>query len=265
MLRIYLSNLKKKWLGSLLGPVCITVFIPIIANIWPEFKNQSEAMMAILNNPVYKALLGEIGLFNIGTWQGLFFIYIFVWLEWVMIFASVMIPTGLITSEVVKRTLDVSLSYPIPRWRYLLEKFAVYQTNNLWYPLLIIPITYFVTSSLGEQMDYYLLTQTAFGAWLMFFALGSISLLCAAIFLEPGRSLGAAGVVIFGQYLLIKVASLVDSLSYLKAWSIFNYMKADTVLQEGGIPLINYLIIIIVGLSALSMALYIFQNREIAY
>jgi len=52
--------------------------------------------------------------------------YVGVTMECAIVFLAILVPARIITSEVDKKTLDVTLSYTIPRWRYLLGKFMFY-------------------------------------------------------------------------------------------------------------------------------------------
>ena len=101
--------------------------------------------------------------------------------------------------------------------------------------------------------------------WLLFFALGSLSLLCGALFLKSKKALTAAGIVIFSQYILVRVGGMVSSAEPLKYFSLFNYLNAGTIVSSGTMPIIELLIVIGVGVSALIGALYIFQKRELAF
>ncbi|MHA1207421.1 MAG: ABC transporter permease subunit, partial [Candidatus Hodarchaeales archaeon] len=153
MLTIYKKNMRKYWLIGISFPMAIVIFIPFIAFIWPELKESISAFADILENPLYQVLLGGLSMEDLSTWQGMFFMYIFMLLEWVMIFFFFFIPARLISSESDNRTLDVMLSYPVPRWRYMLEKFSVYLTYNLLYPIMIILSTMFFSELIGEEID----------------------------------------------------------------------------------------------------------------
>ena len=91
-------------------PLSIALFVPIIASIWPTLKEQAASFQELLKNPIYKAFLGQV--VDISTWQGVYFMYIFVWMEWILIFASIFFPVRIISREVEKKTLDIALSYP---------------------------------------------------------------------------------------------------------------------------------------------------------
>lgn len=265
MVKVYLKNFRKKWLNGVAPPIVVTMFAPLIASIWPEFKEQASAWTEILKNPVYQAFLGRLGLADIGTWSGFYFMYIFVWLEMILVYITIFVPVRLISTEVDKNTLDVMLSYPIPRWRYLFEKFSVYLSYNFLYPILILTTTYLSTVFLNEEMDYIILTYSLIGVWFWFFALGALSLLCGTIFLESNKALSAAGVLILGQYILVRIGDLVESLNILKRLSIFNYLNAGTIIGLGKLPLDELFIVAGVGILALLGALYVFQNRELAF
>jgi ABC-2 type transport system permease protein len=262
-MRVFLKNIQKKWRGGILPPLSIGLFVPVIASIWPSLKAQAAGFQELLNNPIYKAFLGQVA--DISTWQGVFFMYIFVWMDWILIFASIFFPVRIISREVEKNTLDIALSYPISRWRYILEKFTSYMTYNLLYPLLLLPLTYFVTEGMGEVIDYGLVGQSLVGVCFLLFALGAMGLLCSSIFLDSGRSTAFAAVLVLGQYILLRVGQLTEGVSWLKQFSVFNYLNYNTVLQLGYLPTDELVIVAAIGIMSLISALYIFQRRELTY
>ena len=262
-MRIYLKNLRKQWRGGFFPPILVALFVPMIGAIWPSFQDQAAAFGELLKNPVYQAFLGEV--VDLSSWEGLYFLYIFVWMEYVVLFTTIFYPVRVISREVEKKTLDISLSYPIPRWRYVLEKYASWLTFNMLYPLIILPLTYIVSEGMGEPINYSIVGYSLAGVWLLLFALGSMSLLCSSIFLDSGSSTGAAAVVVIGQYILLKVGQLTDSVSWVQKYSLFNYLNHATVRTLGYLPMDEVLIVVSVGVVALSAALYIFQKRELAY
>jgi ABC-type transport system involved in multi-copper enzyme maturation permease subunit len=263
-MRVFLTNLRKSWKGGALIPLFVSLIVPLMAGIWPSFKEQAAAFSEILQNPVYQALLGQLGVMDMTTWQGIFYMYVGICMEWAIVIVAILIPARIIASEVDKNTLDVTLSYPIPRWRYLLEKFGVYLTYNLLYAVFIYAFATVSTNSLGETLDMKVLAHAMMGFWLWLFALGAISLLCGTLFLESNRALSASGALIVTQYMMTRLGDLGD-LSFLKDYTVFNYLSTGTILQNGGIPMNELAVILGVGLVTLATALYVFQKRELAY
>ncbi|MHA2129593.1 MAG: ABC transporter permease subunit [Promethearchaeota archaeon] len=265
MSQVYLKGLKKRWLSGIMYPIFIALFVPLIAYMWPMLQDQISTFSELLDTPVYQAILGQLGMIGFGSFDGAIYMYIFSTLEMLMIFITVFIPVRLISSEVDKNTLDVILSYPIPRWRFLLEKFSVYLTYNLLYPALMIFAVVLSSIGLGESINLATFLYSVIGVWLLFFALGSLSLLCGALFLKSRKALPAAGIVILGQYILVRVGGMVSNAEPLKSFSLFNYLNAGTIVSSGIMPINELIIVIAVGVIALAGELYIFQKRELAF
>lgn len=264
MMRVYLKNLQKGWKGGIISPFFVSMFTPLIASIWPSMKEQAAIFAEFLKSPIYQALLGQMGVMDITTWQGFFYMEVGLTLEFVVVFLAILIPTRIITGEVDKNTLDVTLSYPIPRWRYLLEKFMVYLTYSLLYPAFVYIMAVVATNSLGETMDMTVLGHSMIGFWLWLFALGALSLLCGTVFLDSNRALSASGILIVTQYVMTRLGDLGD-LSFLKDFSLFNYLSTGSIFQNGGMILNELAVVLGVGIAALATALYVFQKRELAY
>ena len=263
MVKVFLKGLQKNWLGSFLAALSVAIFIPVIAGIWPTFQDQIATIQELMQNPVYKVFLGEFGISDLTTWFGFYSMYIFTWLEMLMLFLTIFIPARIVTTEVEKRTLDVMLSYPVQRWRFLLEKFSVYLVYNLFYPILILIFTVVSTYSLGEQMDYTIFTYVLIGFWLQFFALGAISLLCSTIFLESKKTIAAAGAINIGQWILMRIGGIIESLEVLKNFSIFNYMNATSIMNAGNFPIGDFFILLGISIAAFVTSLIIFEKREL--
>ena len=263
-MRIYLKNLIKGWKGGVITPFILSLFTIVLGGIWPSFQEQSADFAEILKNPIYQAILGEIALFDISTWQGFFYIEQGVILEFSVIFLAILIPARIVAGEVEKNTLDLTLSYPISRWRYLLEKFMVYQTYSLLYPAFVYVMGGITTNSLGETMDMTVLGHTMIGFWLWLFALGAISLLCGTLFMESNRALGASGALILAQYVMTRFGNLGD-LSFLKDYTVFNYLSTASIFHNSGMLMSDLAVVVSVGVVALVAALYVFQKRELAY
>lgn len=265
MSQVYLKGVKKRWLSGILYPIFIALFVPLIAYMWPMLQDQISSFEELLDTPVYQAILGQLGMIGFGSFEGAIYMYIFSTLEMLMIFVTVIKPVRLLSSEVDENTLDVMLSYPIPRWRFLLEKFGIYLTYNLLYPALMLLAAVLSAVGLGESINLVSFSYSVIGVWLLFFALGSISLLCSALFLKSKKALTASGIVIFGQYILVRVGGMVEAATPLKYFSLFNYLNAGTIVTAGIMPIGELLIVIAVGVIALLGALYIFQKRELAF
>ncbi len=284
MVHVYLKNLRKSWLTGIVPPLFVAGFVATIAIGFPSLRKTILDRLSQMNNPIYQAILGDLGLEGLGlTWQGALFMYAGGTMNIILLFVALFIPVRLLSTEIDKNTLDVMLSYPIPRWRYLLEKFGVYLTYGLIFPISIVSILIGSTAVMNAiyadgyvyndviyyyEIDINLVLNYALGIFLLLFALGALSILCASIFLESNKSLSAAGVIILGQYFLESLGALLggflEGFIEIQAFSLFHYFKIDTILDGGMLPLFDVVIVVGVGLVALIGALIIFHKREFA-
>ncbi|MHA2237359.1 MAG: ABC transporter permease [Candidatus Hodarchaeales archaeon] len=260
-LHVYFHNLRRSWKGGIGIPVFVAGFIAMMAAMWPSMQDQMRDRFASMQGDFYKAILGEMGLGEF-SWQSIFFMYISPTIQIVMIIVAIFI-VRLITTDYDKNRLDVVLSLPIPRWRYILEKYSVFLTFNLLYPVLVFATTIISTAVIGEEIDSFLILNYSIGVWLLLFALGSISLMCGALFLESNKALSVAGLLIVGQYFLNNIGGLLESLNIVQRFSLFYYLKPSTISDVGMLPLGEVFIVLAVGLLALAASLFIFQRREL--
>lgn len=262
---IYKKGLRKGWLMGLIPPSLIALFIFVIAGIWPELKDQISALEEILDSPFYKAFLGALVDLPIGEWYGMFVMYIFMFVEYFIIILAIFIPTRIITGEVDKNTLDTMLSLPVPRWRFILEKYFVFLTYNLFYIIILLPASYIATEFIAEELNYLYLLYSLIGVWFLFFTLGSISLLCAALVLETSKAFALSGALILGQYILLKIAGLTESLHIFRNLSMFNYLGSPEIFSTGAFPIGDLIVVLAVGIIALISALYVFEKKDLSY
>lgn len=271
MLNVYLKGMAKKWKSSLTPALIIGLFVIMISGIWPTLKEQAEVFQYIIDNPVYQSILGNlVGSVMFTTWEGAFYLYIFVWLEMVIVFVTIFSPGRILTNEIDKKSLDISLSYPIPRWRYLLERFGVFLTYNLLYPILTLLAGYFATLALkpydpSVTMDYTLLFIASTSVWMYLFALGALAVLVSTIVLDSRKTLAVSGGIIVGMYLLVRIGSAAETLNFLQYLSIFNYYSPGNILTNGGFIVWEFFAVFGFGIICLIAALWIFQKRELTY
>jgi ABC-type transport system involved in multi-copper enzyme maturation permease subunit len=265
MVYVYLKNLKKSWLTGIVPPALIVGFVGIIAISWPSMQELILDRLETMNNPIMQAILGDLGLEGLGlTWQAALFMYAGGTMNILLLFIAIFIPARLLSAEIDKKTFDIALSLPIPRWRYLLEKFSVFVTYSFVLPLAMVGIMLGSTAIMGETMDVSLVLNYALGFWLLLFTLGAMSLLCATIFLDSNRSLAAAGVLIGGQYFLDSLGGLLEALGNLQVFSLFHYFNLAAIQRAGTLPLLDVIIVLGVGFFSLLAALVIFEKREFA-
>lgn len=278
-LTIYTKFLRKGWIFAILPGIVMAAFGLLMAAIWPEFEALLAANPAfndLLDSPVYQAMLG--GATDMSTYQGFFSIELYTVVEFLMLFLAVFIPVRIISNEVEKNTLDIVLSYPIPRWHFLAQKYLVYLSQIIFIPVFIIISAVISAEGLNAlhnegvivlltpaTINYEGLLLSGFAMFILFFSLGALSLLAASLFLESGRSLAAAGGISIGMWILNSVGGLIEDLNFLQDISFFHYLKTRVILDSGVLVFNDFFIVVFTGVLALIGACYIFNRRELAF
>lgn len=262
---IYRKELGKNiWL--ILIPVVLVGFILLLSIIWPEFRESAEELDKLLDSPYYQAILSEGAIeAGMGSFEGFYGMELFAIMDFAFMTLSIFLGAGIIAREVDHKTLDITLSYPIPRWKLLLGKFAAINTYIFMIPFFVFNPIALTAVIYDENINHFGLFLAFLSRCTIFFALSALSLLCAAIFLRPKLAYSTAGVIIIGSYILGSLAGLVESLKFLKNLSLFSFLDGVTIWLNGSLPLDELVIVLGTGLVALVAALVIFQYRELAY
>jgi ABC-2 type transport system permease protein len=262
---IFRKELQKNYYLGLI-PAVMAAFAILMAFIWPEFEQSAQDFEEVMDADIYQFMLSEGALeVGIGSFEGFVGMELFTILDFAFMALAVFLGAGIIAREVDKGTLDISLSYPIPRWQLPLGKFAAINTY-IFTMALLVPIPISLTAIYyGENIDHLALVLAFFARCCVFFALSALSLLCAAIFLRPKLAYSAAGGVVVGSYILMGLGGLVDSLKLLRNLSMFYYMDGTAIWATGNFPLDEFVIVVGAGVLALVAALVIFQRQELTY
>ena len=109
MLEIYIKSFRKTYYIGLICAVVVGSMVSLVVSIWPEFKSQSAAFVELLKSPFYSAILGQMANLDIGTFQGFYGIYLFLYLDMFLLFLGIIYGASLNTRQVDKNTLDMIL------------------------------------------------------------------------------------------------------------------------------------------------------------
>ncbi len=264
MSQVYVKNLKKSLVSGILPSLIVISFIISIALSWSSMQELIMERLEQMSNPVYQAILGDLGLEGLGlTWEAAIFMYAGGTMNILLLLLS-LYPARSLYQEIDKKSFDILFSYPISRWNYLFEKFAVYLTFGVLFPLSMLLAVVGSSLFIGEDINTMLVIHYSLGVYIQLFALGSLSLFCVALFLESNKALVASGCLIGGQYFLESLGGIIPTLTNLQFLSIFHYFKIGSILEYGMLPINEVIIVLAIGFLACFGALAIFEKREFA-
>lgn len=265
-LTIYRKGLRKNWFIGLAPAVALGFLSLVYIAFWVYISKDAQAFIELFKNPAYSTILGnEITSINIATFTGFYSLEFFFTSNYILIIIPIFLGSNIISKEIDKKTLDIALSFPIPRWRLITEKFLVYNTYNLAYIILIAPITIIGVWLIGESMNYFSLIYSLIGLWFFFYAAGAIAILCGSIFMNSGRTYAACGTILIGMIIIDRIGGIITSLYWLQAGSLFHYLQGSQIMITGFLPLNEVALVASFGTLCFILALIIFQKREIIY
>ena len=263
---------------SLIFPILLGTFMLfmglLMGAIWPEFESviKDPGFQQLLSSGFYQALIPGSGSIPMDTYMGFWAMELMTILEIFTLFIAVLLPARIISNEVDKNTLDIALSYPIPRWQFVFQKFLVYLSQMVIFIFLLSLGAVISTQIAGQPFDYEALFLASVAIFILFFTFGSLSLFAASLFLDSGRSYVMAGIFVIGSYLINLIGEILvlggeefKQLEIIKNLSIHYYLVPGDVLGTGSLPVVETLIVLSIGILAFIGALFVFQKKELAY
>lgn len=238
--------------------------------LWPDFAPYVETLETLLEQPLYVALLGEETL-GLTSLEGLIAMELFVVGDIVFVALILLFGVVSIAREVDSGTLDFMLSYPVPRWKFLLEKLLAFITVTLGYPVLTCAAAILGAIIIGEDFNSGAFLIALLGRWLLYITLTIIVILCSLIFMESSKTLGLAGLILGGSYIAKVLGGLVgmanpETADVLQGISLFYYLDGSAVMKavmsNEAYPLAELAVLLAVGITALIASLALFQKRE---
>lgn len=273
MFHIYLKQLRKNWFSWSLISLLMAAFSFLMVAVWPSFQPYVEMLQEMMELPLYQALLGEgVGL---ATLEDLLGLELFILSD--MFFMGLILFFGVqcIPREVDSGSLDFMLSFPVPRWRFLLEKLFAFITVTLSYPILttagailgavVIPGIEFQPRGLEA---YFL---GLFCRWILYVTLTCIVILISIIFMDTGKTLGFGGLLLGGSFIIDTLGGMVRLADpvladQIQGVSLYYYLDGpsivDKIMTEGfaAFPFVELIVILAIGVGAIFLALVIFDN-----
>jgi ABC-2 type transport system permease protein len=176
---------------------------------------------------------------------------------------AVALCSGFTAGEESRGTIDVLLSYPVPRWRMVLEKMAALVIAlAVASAVMLIGIEVGAVSS-NSPVD---LDKVAAGlvlASLLSLAFGAMALALAAWSGNRGASAGIPIGLMVVMYLVQTLSPQVESLRAINPLSLFHYYLGHNALKNG-LDLGDTLVLAGVAAAFLVASLVLFERRDLA-
>ncbi len=175
--------------------------------------------------------------------------------------------TGTLAGEEEAGTLEMVVATPMPRWQIVTTKFVA---------LAIILFLILLITGAGAGLTLSYVSQTTevdatpaqlisalLAAWPLMVAFLAVALFVGTV--SPNRRIasGIMALIYIGSYVINSIANLIESLAWLKTFSLFNYVNSTTSVFEEGASAGDVAVLLGVAVVFFGLALWFFQQRNI--
>lgn len=225
---------------------------------------ESDPFKELLENPVYKSFAGgrSVSMLEVKGFITLEFFILWTMLAGMFIaYLSVSIVAG----DFENRHMDIWLSKPITRRRYLAEKFTA---------LIIISLIMSLTAALGlvaglssigslNELSAYATLISVMGGLPVLMVIAAVGTLSAVGFQKVRAGIGISFAFVFAQMFLRTFGSFSKDLELMKAVSVFTYWDYSAAIFDTTFKVGDFALLIAVSLLIIGAAIWVFKKKDI--
>ena len=171
--------------------------------------------------------------------------------------------SGFTAGEESRGTIDVLLSYPVPRWRLVIEKSIAVVIGCLVAAVVTWVFAIGGAALSSSELPGDRLASALVMLVLLSLAFGAIALAISAATGSRGAAIGIAVALMVVMYLVDALANIVDGLKVLRPLSLFKYYMGHDPLRNG-LDLGDMAVLAVVTAVFLVAALVAFERRDLA-
>ncbi len=211
---------------------------------------------------VMKQLFGGQEL-SFATLEGFISIeYILIW-QFIIIAFAIAFATRSIAKEIEDGTLELILSYPISRLKFIFTKIATGAIAIFLLTAISSLVLYLTTFTIDYSIALSKIIYIGIANFGLFFAFLGISFVFSAIFSERSRASFTIVGILIASYLLNAFSTLSDKVEKFDFISLFKYVENVAILKNNSINWSNFGILIGVGVIGSIISIIIFKKRDI--
>ncbi len=234
----------------------------MVVSVFPSIEGMLEAFGPLLENPLIKALVGNIEDFT--TLEGFLGVKLLALMPLVLGVYAVLFALGIVGTEEEQGTLDILLSTPAPRWRILVEKFAALVLAVLL--ILVIFLAGLLAGGLtlpDFPLSFWKLAGAVFNVLPSTLLMAALTLLLTTVLRGRNQAGAVAAGFIAASYFGLTLADMAgERFAAFKTLSFFNYYKGEGVLIHGIIW--GDFVLLLAGAAVLfGLSLALFQRRDL--
>ena len=255
-------ELISRWPALLGWGVGLALFGALYIGIYPQFGEQMQALMDILDIPIYRAM----GI-DMGSFEGFMASSVIQFIPLTLAIYVVISSTDTLAGEEERGTLELVLAMPLRRWEIVSMKAIA---------LIVISFFILIITAVGDivvfqwmrtQIEVDVTATQLFVAILDVWPI-TVAFLMIGMFLStfmPTRRIASMTLttIIIVSYFAEILAGIVNSLDFLKPWSLFSYFDSTANLFLVGVKTSDVMVLLGVSVVFFGLTVLSFQQRDI--
>jgi ABC-2 type transport system permease protein len=170
--------------------------------------------------------------------------------------------TAAVAGEEDRKTMDLLLAHPVPRWRIVVEKFAAMTALTFALALLTLVVLLVLNEPTELRLGFVELLAANVGMGLLGLFFGTLALAIGAVTGRRGLTIGLSAGAAVAAFFLYGIAPVIESIEWSQVLSPFWWYL-------GGRPLTAGFDVMLLGLVAgigvlLAVAVWGFERRDVA-
>jgi ABC-2 type transport system permease protein len=238
------------------------LYVLLICAVFPTVKGiKQEAMQ---NYPKSLSRFFGVQSLDLKSFNN-YIVVQFLALIWVVIVAAFVISfaRNMIAGELEEGTLELLLSQPIERWQVLTSEGATLLAGIVGIVVTTILSIIIFGSAFKVGLTFGGYFAFAVLATALFIAIAGYSFFFSAVFNEHRRAVMAAAGLTLAFYLLHFAATYSGVMDKIDWFGIFHYYNAFAVVNGGGFPVKDVLVLLLFGAIGFGAALWVFRAKDI--
>ena len=262
-MNIFLRELRANLRSLIIWGVIVVLFVMVGVSKFSAYADNPE-MLAVLD-AMPAALLSEFNLkaFNLTTVTG-FLGILFTYYALLLSIAAAMWGSDIISKEERDKTVEFSLTLPVPRSRLVTAKALAALVNCIG--LLLITWAASLVSAAQYQPDsefYTFLRLCMLALFIMQLVFLSTGIFLGCAMKQYKRVSSVAVSLLLGTYFLSIITSLNQDLDFLKYFSPFKYFDPVAMLHESRLDLIFIVLSLAIILASMAGAYLTYARRDL--
>jgi ABC-2 type transport system permease protein len=221
-----------------------------------------NSLNELLEQPIYQGFAGgrEIDLFDVRS-----FLTIEIGGYWALLlgFYVAYLGVAVVSRDVERKSMDLILSTPTPRWRLLLERGMAVGAMTLFACVVVAWVVNSAIVGIGEDVPAGDIYGTFLGAWPLLMVFLTWSIVLSVLFNEQKMAMGASFALLLVFYIINFASAITERLNPLANATPFGYYKFDDLLFGEWSAWGDMVVLAVITIVLTVLGLMLFREKEL--